>query len=378
LTPGGACRSIEVMKRFIGRGRKATRRATATIKDVASRAGVAVGTVSRVVNNSPDVNAELRLRVLRAAEELNYRPNARGRSLARNSSALLSFILSNRDFLHPFHSHVLQGVQEFCEKAGYFVMYTQFQYSPDTKASELVLPLVLQSHGMTDCVLLAGTNYKNFSDALESRNIPYVLLANNFVGDGQRKPVNQVRFDDAAGAAEATRYLIQLGHRQICYIGDTSMPWYQARYQAYLKEIERAGLQPIAQTLGLSDNRFTNGLKSVQEILDQKVPVTAIFAGTDDVAFGAWEALRRHGVQVPRDISLIGFDDQHTQLVFPALTTVRVDTEEVGRQLAKMAITRLTSNGRPMPEVLIPTKLMKRETCRPLLNMQGPRRKRDL
>jgi DNA-binding LacI/PurR family transcriptional regulator len=363
------------MKRFTEKRRKAPRRTIATIKDVAIRAGVAVGTVSRVVNNRPDVNQELRSRVLRAAEDLNYRPNARGRSLARNSSALLSFILSNRDFLHPFHSHVLQGVQEFCERAGYFVMYTQFQYSPHIKAAELTLPLVLQSHGMTDCVLLAGTNYKNFSDALETRNIPYVLLANNFISDGPRKPVNQVRFDDAAGAAEATRYLIQLGHRQICYIGDISMPWYQARYRAYLAEMERAGLKPTAQTLGLSDDRFTNGLKSVQEILDQKVPVTAIFAGTDEVAFGAWEALRRRELQVPRDISLIGFDDQQTQLMFPALTTVRVDIGEVGRQLAKMAITKLTTNGLAIPEVLVPTRLMKRETCRPLLNMQRPRRK---
>ena len=90
----------------------------ATIRDVARRARVAIGTVSRVVNNRPDVNGELRARVVRAAQDLGYRPNARARSFARNSSAVLSFILSNRDFLHPFHSHVLQGVQEYCEDAG--------------------------------------------------------------------------------------------------------------------------------------------------------------------------------------------------------------------------------------------------------------------
>jgi DNA-binding LacI/PurR family transcriptional regulator len=366
------------MKRFIDQNRKSGRRTVTTIRDVALRAKVAIGTVSRVLNNRPDVDEKLRSRVLRAAKDLNYRPNARGRSLAKNSSALISFILSNRNFLHPFHSHVLQGVQEFCEKAGYFVMYTRFQYAADTKVTDLTLPLVLQSYGMTDCVVLAGTNYKNFSEALESRDIPYVLLANNFVAEGPRKPVNQVRFDDAAGAAEATRYLIQLGHKQICYIGDISAPWYRARYQSYLHEMERARLQPIGQTIGLSDDRFTNGLKSVQEILDQKIRITAIFAGTDDVAFGAWEALRRRGLDVPRDISLIGFDDQQAQLMFPALTTVRVDTGEVGRQLAKMAIARLTTKGRPVPEVLVPTKLMKRETCRPLLNMNRTERKYDV
>jgi DNA-binding LacI/PurR family transcriptional regulator len=323
-----------------------------------------------VVNNRPDVNSELRDRVLRAAEDLNYRPNARARSLARNSSAMLSFILSNRDFLHPFHSHVLQGVQEYCEEAGYFVMYTRFRYSPDINSSEIRLPAVLQSHGMTDCVVLAGTNYENFTKVLESRGIPYVLHANNFLGNGERKHVNQVRFDDDAGAANATRYLIQLGHKHIWYIGDTSLPWYRTRHEAYVREMEKAGLQPMAQTLGLSDDLFMNGLKSVQALLDHKAPVTAIFAGTDDVAFGAWEGLRQHGLEVPGDVSLVGFDDQQSSPGLPSLTSVRVETEEVGRQLAKMAISKIASAEQFIPEVLLPTKLMKRESCRPLLNMR--------
>jgi DNA-binding LacI/PurR family transcriptional regulator len=336
---------------------------------------VAVGTVSRVVNKHPDVNEKLRARVLRAAIDLGYRPNARARSLARKSSALVSFILSNRDFLHPFHSHVLQGVQEYCEQVGYFVMYTRFQYSPNINASKIRLPAVLESHGMTDCVVLAGTNYENFAKVLESHEIPYVLLANNFVSSGPRKPVNQVRFDDDAGAADATRYLIQLGHKHIWYIGETSLPWYRARYHAYVREMEKAGLQPAAQTLALSDDRFMNGVKSVQAILDHNAPVTAIFAGTDDVAFGAWETLQRHGLEVPRDVSLVGFDDQQPPMRVPSLTSVRVDTEELGRQLAKMAIAKIGSNGRAIPEVLIPTTLMKRETCRPLFNIGQPKGK---
>ncbi len=352
------------------------RRSTVTIKDVARRAGVAVGTVSRVVNNRPDVNEDLRARVLRSAEELQYRPNARARSLARNSSTLLSFILSNRDFLHPFHSHVLQGVQEYCEEAGYFVMYTRFQYASDAKPEDMTLPPVLQIHGMTDCVVLAGTNYENFVQALEGRDIPHVLLANNFVGSKTRPSLNQVRFDDSGGAAEATRYLIQLGHKHIWYIGDTSLPWYRTRHLAFVREMEKANLTPRAQTLGLSDDRFVNGLKSVQALLDQKAPMTAIFAGTDDVAFGAWDALRRSGLDVPRDVSLIGFDDQQTSLRVPSLTSVRVDTAEVGRQLARMAIAKISSPEKSIPEVLLATRLAKRETCRPLLEIGRPNGKK--
>ena len=337
----------------------------ATIRDVARLARVAVGTVSRVVNHHPEVNAELRARVLRAAQELSYRPNARARSFARNSSAVLSFILSNRDFLHPFHSHVLQGVQEYCEAAGYFVMYTRFRYSSTANPAKITLPGVLQSHGVADCVVLAGVNYDNFIGVLEKHDVHYVLLANNFVTKRRQKHMDQVRFDDFTGATEATRYLMQLGHEHIWYIGDTSLPWYHTRYEGYVQAMSEAGLQPRAQTSALSDDMFLNGLGSVQLLLERKAPVTAIFAGTDDVAYGAWEGIRRHGLQVPRDISLVGFDDQQGLPHMPFLTSVHVDTEEIGRQLAKMAIAKIGSKGLSLNEVLIPTKLVKRETCRP-------------
>ena len=339
-----------------------------TIRDVARHAGVSVGTVSRVMNQRPDVNPELRELVQKALEELNYRPNARARSFARNSSPIVSFILSNRDFLHPFHSHVLQGVEEYCEEAGYFVIYTRFGYSPDTRSTDLRLPSVLQSHGIADCVILAGANYENFTGILEKRGINYVLLVNNFVSKRKREPFDQVRFDDYGGAIEATRYLIQLGHKQIWFIGDTSVPWHRRRHEGYAKTMIEANLQPKAQTHALSDDRFLNGLNSTRVILDQKSPITAILAGSDDVAYGAWEALRLHNREVPRDVSLIGFDDQHAQSRVPALTSVRVDAAEVGRQLAKMAINKIGLKGQRSPEVSLPTKLMKRDTCRPLLS----------
>jgi len=341
-----------------------------TIRDVAHRARVAVGTVSRVVNGRPDVNDELRARVLRALDELNYRPNARAQSFARNSSPVVSFILSNRDFLHPFHSHVLQGVEEYCEQTGHFVMYTRFRYSPDLKTQDMRLPGVLERHGIADCVIVAGTNYANFVNVLEKRGIEYVLLANNFVGVRKRGPTDQVRFDDSGGALEATRYLIQLGHKHIWYIGDTTLPWYRRRGDAYKEAMDGAGLKPRAQTVALSDDQFMNGLNSVKMILEQKAPVTAIFAGTDDVAYGALEACRMNGYEIPRDVSLVGFDDQYGSQRLLAMTSVRVEAEEVGRELAKMAISKIKNKGHRSPEVVVPTKLIKRGTCRPLLAVE--------
>jgi LacI family transcriptional regulator len=141
--------------------------------------------------------------------------------------------------------------------------------------------------------------------------------------------------------------------------------------------MKEAELPPLAQTLSLAEDRFTNGLKSALAILEQKAKVTAILAGTDEVAYGAWEGLRRHGLEVPRDISIIGFDDHHSQIHTEALTSVRVEAEQVGRELARMAMEKIASKGSPLPEVIVPTRLIKRETCRPLLNAHAAGQSRE-
>lgn len=337
-----------------------------TIKHVAKHAGVAVGTVSRVINGRPDVSPVLREKVERSIRELNFRPNARAQSLGRNASPIISFILSNRSILHPFHARVLQGVEEYCANAGYFVVFARFDYARDTPAQEVRLPAVLQSHGIADCVIVAGTNYMNFLKALAGLEMKHVVLGNNLIGAGERPPVDQVFFDDHGGMSEAARYLIELGHRKIYFVGDTSLPWCDHRHRAYVKAMEEAGLEPHGMTSGLADDHFMQGLNGVSYLLDHGHEVTAILAGNDDVAYGAWEALNRHDLSVPEDVSLIGFDDQYGPRRFPQLTSVRVPTDIVGWELGKMAIEKIKTGGQTLPEVIVPTKLERRGTCRPV------------
>jgi LacI family transcriptional regulator len=219
-------------------------------------------------------------------------------------------------------------------------------------------------------VILAGSNFENFTKSLDKRGLHYVLMVNNFVSTEKREPFDQVRFDDFSGAMEATRYLISLGHRDIWFIGETALPWYQNRHEGYCAAMKEAGLEPLAQTLGLSDDRFLNGMNSVQMILEQDRRITAVLAGNDEIAHGAWESLQKAGLDVPRDVSLVGFDDQHGMARLQSLTSVRVEATEVGRQLAKMAIAKIKSKGRRLPEVLLPTTLIKRDTCRPVLQLE--------
>jgi LacI family transcriptional regulator len=340
----------------------------ATIKDVARRANVSIGTVSRVINDYADVDPKLRERVQAAIRTLRYRPNARARVFVQNSTPVLSFILSNRSLLNPFHSTILQGVEEYCSAAGYFVMFTRYDYSPDTKPSDLRLPGVLQSHGVAECLILAGTNYDNFVEAVEALEVPYVVLSNHYVTEKATEPFDRVGWDDLLGPYEATKYLVTLGHRHIWYIGDTALPWYKARYAAYARAMEESGLDPLGQTVGLSDNYYANGYACAEVILEKGYPVTAIFAAYDEIALGAWDALRKHGLEVPRDVSLIGYGDEDAaQFRVPPLTTVRVDRVRVGRELAQMAIEKLKAPGRPVPESVVPVTLIKRGTTRPVL-----------
>jgi DNA-binding LacI/PurR family transcriptional regulator len=181
-------------------------------------------------------------------------------------------------------------------------------------------------------------------------------------------PFDQVRSDDTGGSIDAVRYLIRLGHKRICFIGDISHRWYADRYQAYLTVMTEAGLEPIAQTVALSPDNFSNGFSSAEAIFRRRVPITAIFAAGDDVAFGAWEHLRQIGLHVPDDISLIGFGDlPGSNLKNPPMTTVRQPCIEIGRQLAKLAIEKAKMPATPIPEVIVPTELILRGTTWPLV-----------
>jgi DNA-binding LacI/PurR family transcriptional regulator len=353
-------------RRIADSGRASTETAgRVTIKSVAKRAGVSIGTVSRVINGFRDVNPELQERVERAVRELDYRPNIRAQSFVRDKSPIISFLLSNRGGLNPFHSLILQGVEEYCADAGYFVLFARCQYSSNIRPSDLRLPSVLLTNGLADCVIAAGVNHENLLKMMEGRGLSYVVLANNLVSEKAREPFNQVRFDDFGGFYEAVRYLIQLGHKDIWFVGDTSLQWFRTRHEAYLKSMREHGLEPRAQTVALSDDLFENGRASVEMILESEQPLSAVICGAGESAEGAIEALREHGREVPRDASVIGFDHMVVRSGLWKLTSVSVDAVEVGRQLARLAVERLKSNGQAVPESVIPTTLIKRGTCRP-------------
>ncbi len=334
-----------------------------TIVDVATAAGVSLGTASRVLNHRRGVDPELIRKVNNAASALNYVRSATARRATRETAPVITFVLSNRDFLHPVHARLLQGAEEFCEENGYFVVFKKFDYQPDANSSVFKLPTLLRDHRIADCLILAGTNYPNLIEATERARVPYVLFGNNLVSSTPQAPFDQVRSDDHGGSVEAVHHLIGLGHRRICFIGDIAQRWYADRYEAYRRVMNEANLEPIAQTVALSPDNFSNGYASAEAMLRRNVPITAVFAAADDVAFGVWELLRQSGRRVPDDISLVGFGDlPGSNLKVPPLTTVRQPCLEIGRQLARMAIKKAHAPFTAIAETVVPTELVLRGT----------------
>jgi DNA-binding LacI/PurR family transcriptional regulator len=336
-----------------------------TVKDIANRASVSIGTVSRVLNDHSDVGTSLRDRVEAAIRELGYRAPVRPES-SRQQSRAIGFLLCNGAGINPIHAHLLLGIEQFCSDAGYYTIFTRYMYTPDQKPEEFELPDFLLQRHLVDCVIVAGANYSNFLRTLNDAKIRYVLLGNHMVGvPPNESHVNQVRYDDYGGCFEAARYLIQLGHKHIWYIGDTSLPWFLNRYEGYASAMKSADLEPHAHTYSLADDPFENGHAAVSYILERKYPVTALLCGSEELALGAREALRQHARDVPRDVSLIGFEHQLTHSRASNMTSVSIDTLAVGRELARMAISLNEAFGKEQPEIVIPATLVKRSTCRP-------------
>jgi DNA-binding LacI/PurR family transcriptional regulator len=333
------------------------------MKDIARRAHVSIGTVSRVLNGHADVDPLLRERVQSTARKMGYRLNERTRATVQAKSRMIGLILCNDFWLSAAQSLLLLGIEEHCSAEGYYVLFARHQFDSDER--KLALPAVIRTPGLADCVILVGRLEEKVLKTFDRDGLSYVFLANHAEesGDASRHPV---RYDDENGAYEATCYLAQLGHRDIWYLGDDSRFWQRTRYRGYLRAMGELKLEPRAHTIALSDDEFENGHSAVSYILEQQWPVTAIVAASDELAFGVREGLRQHRKEVPKDVSLIGFENQTGHSRGSNLTSVSVDMIEVGRQLAKEAIARSEAEEPFSRDVLVPASFIKRSTCRPL------------
>ena len=328
--------------------------------ELARAARVSVATVSRVANGSSHVSPELRNRVIKTAAKLGVDLS----QACRPKANVIAFLLCNRGVLHSFHSHILAGAEAYCASQDYGVLFLSLTYSPEVRWKDIHLPAILRRHDVVRAAMVAGTNSQNLFAQLTHQGMPFVVLGNNVLGEWNSDEYNTVYFDDIEGAREVTRYLLALGHRNVWFAGNLRLPWFTRRYEGYRQIMEEAGLTPRLSEFQSNDEDDV-GYLAVKSILQNNGKVSAIFAGGDTVARGAYRALRDKGLRIPSDVAVVGFNDTEASILHPALTTVRAFPEQVGARLAEVLLEVMARPELAPKQCTIPTQLVKRESCGP-------------
>lgn len=325
-----------------------------TLADIAAKAAVTPMTVSRVINNNGYVHTETRERVLRVAREMNYRRNGLARGLKRQCTETIGMVIG--DIANPFAAELTRGVREVLEERG----YTLFICISEHSAKEEIQAFDSLADHRADGIIVATRASKSGNERLEElidSGIPVSLIGRDF----RHEHADLVLADNQKGGYEATRHLIDSGHKRIGFIGVTLTHGLRLkRFQGYLEALKDHGLDIVDQLIvggrdlgeqmpGYSTEEM--GYDGMMKLLELKEPPTAVFARNDFTAMGAINAIKRAGLRIPDDIALIGYDDiPFASHATPTLTTVRQPTREQGRCAAAFLLDRIEGD-REKPRV---------------------------
>jgi LacI family transcriptional regulator len=302
-----------------------------TIKDVSALAGVSIKTVSRVLNKERYVRDDTRIKVEQAVAALNFSPSIAARTLAGSRSFQIALIYDNHS---PYYIHQIQeGVWARCREAGVRMLAQPVDVASDTLANE-VGGLIDETH--VDGIILSSpvTDASAVLDELERRGIRFVRISPGT----NHALTSSVFMDDVLAADDMTTHLINAGHRRIGFvIGHTNHMASDQRHYGYRKALDRAGIAYEPALVRPGEFDFASGMEAAKSLLAQPQPPTAIFASNDDMAAGVLAHAHSLGLDVPRDLSVAGFDDtQLASLVWPPLTTIRQPMRDLAYTAASL------------------------------------------
>ena len=326
-----------------------------TIKDIARISGVSVSTVSRVLNDHPDVSPACREKVLAVIRESNYIPNNSARDLVRTNSDAIGLVI--RGISNPFYTDIIHAIEGEIERRGYTMVMQQIADCDDEIKCGAVMEREKRLRGI---VFLGGSfDYKPLDIRL--LNVPFVCCSySNQYGTLQPNEYSSVSIEDRETARAATEYLIERGHRRIAALvsrkDDCSIS--QLRYQGYCEALRQYGITPD-DTLIISAETFDihGAYCAMAEKLRQNADFSAVFAISDNMALGAMRALREAGKKVPDNCSVIAIDGlEVSDYVYPPLTTLCQPTAEMGRRSAQLLLDIIEGKGKNQQECL-PTSL---------------------
>ena len=333
------------------------RRANISIRDVARRARVSIATVSRAVNRVTSVDPELAKRVWKAVEETGYVPNTQARALVSGRSRILGLIVS--EITNPFFPELVQEFENLAVAQGYEVMIGSTNYDP--ARTESLFRRMLQRNVDGVAVMTFGVEEELVRKLVE-REFPLV-----FVDAGPDLPnIRVLKVDYAEGIREAVQHLAALGHRRIAFItGPLHMRSSAIRRDAFVKSMAELGVDVPPEHVVEGTHTMEGGMVAMEQLAGLPELPTAVVCSNDMTAIGALHALERTTHSVPKEISVVGFDDIHlAQFMLPPLTTVRMSC----KNLAAAAVEALRAGIEPehpkanLKEWIIPTHLVVRQS----------------
>ena len=331
----------------------------ATIQEVARAAGVAPSTVSRYLNGQLRVSPATEARMLDAVRDLGYVPNAQARNLARRRSGVVGFVVP--EISNPYFGAIADYVVDAVEQHGLLVLLCSTRSQAVREASYIDL----LASGAIDGMLYLGSFPSNERLAAAIRGGLPVVVIDEPIADATG--VHTVVMDDYAGGYQATSYLAALGHRKIAFVsGPAELGSVQERYRGYLDALAKAGIDASGQVC--LDGQFTEqfGMSALPHLIAPADPPTAAFVASDYIALGVLSAAETHGIRVPEDLSIVGFDDiRFSQYVRPRLTTVRSPFDCLAQVGVELLFERLADRDAPARTEVLPVELVVRESAGP-------------
>ncbi|MDY0289636.1 MAG: substrate-binding domain-containing protein [Sphaerochaeta sp.] len=324
-----------------------------TIQDVATKAGVSIATVSRIVNNLPGYSENTRLRVEKVIEELGYSPNAMARGLVNKKTDVIGVLLPS--VTSRFSNELLRGIERIAQNKGKSVIVCN---TDRNGARTMEYLKTLREQRVDGILYISEWLTDEYGQFLHDLDIPVVLVATH----RDSFPFSYVKIDDKAAAESATRYLINKGHTKIGLITGSADDRIagKPRIEGYQKALLESGVSGDPTLIAYGDFHYLSGIQAMEKLYKAHPDLTAVFATSDEMALGALTWMHKNGIKAPDEISIIGYDDTlDAQIAYPALTSIHQGIEELGKVSMKL----LSDNQRGQ-QIILPHSITERDSVR--------------
>lgn len=334
----------------------ATQKRRTSLKDLAKELGVSIATVSRALRSSPEIGSEMQQKVKDLAKKLNYRPNPFAQSLRKEAPKVIGVVVP--DLVTHYYSAVLDGIEAEARKVGYSIISANTHENSEDEVKAIDNFINLHVEGIIASLSQNTTDYSHFEE-ISQMGIPLVFIGRTCLTD----KFSCVTANGDEAAYQATLHLIETGSKRIAFIGGPNhLDMVRRRKHGYLEALREHRI-PIDRDLVVCDQISYDWASGVTtRLLEMENPPDAIVAFNDIVTFAAFTAIKQKGLDIPKDVALIGFtDDEHAQYVTPRMSAIEDQSFVMGQEACKLLLKNINGDSKVYKQV-VPQKLVIRET----------------